>query len=108
MTAAARFMGWFSGVGKVASEVLPVRLGGQRFPGKLATPVRMAGLDWALVWVTVALLMWGLVMVYSASVAMPDNPKFSRYAHTHFSHSRCPWRPGRRWRPGYLCCHCCF
>ena len=84
MTAVARFAGWFSGVGKVAADVLPVRLGGQRFSGKLATPVRMAGLDWALVWVTVALLMWGLVMVYSASVAMPDNPKFSRYAHTHF------------------------
>ena len=84
MTAGARFTDWFSGVGKAASEVLPVRLGGQRFPGKLATPVRMAGLDWALVWVTLALLMWGLVMVYSASVAMPDNPKFSRYAHTHF------------------------
>lgn len=84
MTAGARFTDWFSSVGKAASEVLPVRLGGQRFPGKLATPVRMAGLDWALVWVTLALLMWGLVMVYSASVAMPDNPKFSRYAHTHF------------------------
>jgi cell division protein FtsW len=24
------------------------------------------------------------VMVYSASIAMPDNPKFARYAHTHF------------------------
>ncbi|NMM06627.1 MAG: putative lipid II flippase FtsW [Polaromonas sp.] len=44
----------------------------------------MAGFDQTLVWVTVALLMWGLVMVYSASVAMPDNPKFARYAHTHF------------------------
>ena len=76
--------GWFSGVGKAASEALPVRLGGRSLPAKLATPVRMAGLDWALVWVTVALLIWGLVMVYSASVAMPDNPKFARYAHTHF------------------------
>ena len=28
--------------------------------------------------------MFGLVMVYSASIAMPDNPKFARYAHTHF------------------------
>ena len=46
--------------------------------------MRIAGFDQALVWVTVALLMWGLVMVYSASVAMPDNPKFARYAHTHF------------------------
>ena len=26
----------------------------------------------------------GLVMVYSASVALPDNPKFARYAPTHF------------------------
>ena len=42
------------------------------------------GFDQALVWVTVALLAWGLVMVYSASIAMPDNPKFARYAHTHF------------------------
>ncbi len=84
MTTASRFMAWFSGVGKAASEVLPVRLGGQSFPGKLATPVRMAGLDWSLVWVTLALLVGGLIMVYSASVAMPDNPKFARYAHTHF------------------------
>jgi cell division protein FtsW len=31
----------------------------------------------------VALLAWGLVMVYSASIALPDNPRFARYAH-HF------------------------
>ena len=48
------------------------------------TPVRLLGFDQALVWVAATLLLWGLVMVYSASVAMPDNPKFSRYAHTHF------------------------
>ena len=85
MTAATRLFGWFSGVGKTASDVLPVRLGGQGLSQTLATPpARMAGFDQALVWVTVALLMWGLVMVYSASVAMPDNPKFARYAHTHF------------------------
>ena len=35
-------------------------------------------------WVVVALLALGLVMVYSASVALPDNPKFARYAPTHF------------------------
>ena len=85
MTATTGRFGWFSGVGKAAADVLPVRLGGQSLPGTLATPpVRMAGFDQALVWVTVALLMWGLVMVYSATIAMPDNPKFARYAHTHF------------------------
>ena len=84
MTTGTRFMGWFSNVGKAASEVLPVRLGGQSLTGNPAASPRLAGFDQALVWVTVALLMWGLVMVYSASVAMPDNPKFARYAHTHF------------------------
>jgi cell division protein FtsW len=46
--------------------------------------VRLHGFDPALLWVTVALLAWGLVMVYSASIAMPDNPRFGRYAHTFF------------------------
>src|SRR5690349_4302869 len=49
-----------------------------------ASPARVQGFDQPLLWVTVALLAFGLVMVYSASVAMPDNPKFARYAHTHF------------------------
>jgi cell division protein FtsW len=40
--------------------------------------------DPALLWLTVALLAWGLVMVYSATIAMPDNPRFARYAHTYF------------------------
>jgi cell division protein FtsW len=47
-------------------------------------PPRLLGFDQALVWVALALLLLGMVMVYSASVAMPDNPKFSRYASTHF------------------------
>jgi len=49
-----------------------------------AQPSRAHGFDQALVWVVVALLALGLVMVYSASVALPDNPKFARYAATHF------------------------
>ena len=47
-------------------------------------PVAVAGFDQAMVWLVIALLAFGLVMVYSASVAMPDNPKFARYAPTHF------------------------
>ena len=45
---------------------------------------RMLGFDQSLLVVVLALLALGLVMVYSASVAMPDNPKFARYAATHF------------------------
>lgn len=87
MTVTTRFAGWFSGVanlGKAAVGVLPVRLGGQSLSRMPTTPVRVSGFDHALVWVTVALMILGLIMVYSASVAMPDNPKFSRYTHTHF------------------------
>jgi len=29
-------------------------------------------------------MLWGLVMVYSASIAMPDNPRFANYSQTHF------------------------
>ena len=56
----------------------------QRLPFAGQRPGRAPGLDQSLIWVTVALLVWGLVMVYSASIAMPENPKFSRYTHTHF------------------------
>lgn len=47
-------------------------------------PTRLAGFDAGLVWVTIALVALGLVMVYSASVALPDSPRFARYAPTHF------------------------
>ena len=47
-------------------------------------PPRIAGFDQGIVWVTLALVALGLVMVYSASVALPDNPKFARYSATHF------------------------
>uniref|UniRef100_UPI003137D118 putative lipid II flippase FtsW n=1 Tax=Variovorax sp. YR752 TaxID=1884383 RepID=UPI003137D118 len=47
-------------------------------------PPRLLGFDQALVWVIVGLLALGLVMVYSASVALPDSPKFARYANSHF------------------------
>jgi cell division protein FtsW len=81
---AQRFSGWFSQRLRPGADVLPVRLGGARFGGGTQQPTRVLGFDQVLVWVTVALLAWGLVMVYSASIAMPDDPKFARYAHTHF------------------------
>ena len=49
-----------------------------------ARPAHAQGFDQAMVWVVFALVVLGLVMVYSASVALPDNPKFARYTPTHF------------------------
>lgn len=41
-------------------------------------------IDMPLIWVTIILLTWGFVMVYSASIAMPDNPKFLKLTGTYF------------------------
>ena len=64
-------------------EVLPVRLGDHHV--RVSTSVNAGtGFDHALFWVAFALVAWGAVMVYSASIALPDNPRFARYSHTHF------------------------
>ena len=47
-------------------------------------PARLLAFDQALLCIVLALLALGLVMVYSASIAMPDNPKFTLYSPTHF------------------------
>lgn len=41
-------------------------------------------LDMTLIWVIFTLLIIGLVMVYSASIAMPDNPRFANLTSTYF------------------------
>jgi cell division protein FtsW len=46
--------------------------------------VRLSSFDQALVAVVGALVALGLVMVYSASVALPDNPRFARYDQAYF------------------------
>ena len=75
--------GWRSAA--AGSGTLPVNLGGYDASRQgLSSSARLQSIDQALVWVVVALMMWGMVMVYSASIAMPDNPRFARYAQTHF------------------------
>ena len=75
------------GLGRAATEAvgeLPVRLQTGSYDSTRMRPAAVAGFDQPLVWVVVALLAWGLVMVFSASIALPDNPRFARYAYTHF------------------------
>ncbi|WP_422616657.1 putative lipid II flippase FtsW [Rhodoferax sp.] len=91
---AARLQGLLGrlGHGRVPSgDVLPVRLGGARLSSTGTSPSRAQGFDEPLVWVTVALLLWGLVMVYSASIAMPENPRFANYTHTYFLVRHAMW-----------------
>ncbi len=68
-----------SGVGE-----LPVRLSSRDYARGQTAVVRDMGFDQSLFWVVVALLCWGLIMVYSATVAMPDNPRFRSLSHEHF------------------------
>ena len=63
------------------SNALPVRTGLGTSSKGMAS---VMGVDKALLWAIATLLIWGLIMVYSASVALPDNPRFAKYSHTHF------------------------
>jgi len=45
---------------------------------------KMMEYDQPLVWVTLLLMLFGMVMVYSASISLPDSPKFSNYKNTYF------------------------
>ncbi|MBR6976606.1 MAG: putative lipid II flippase FtsW [Ottowia sp.] len=63
----------------------PVRLGGThyvRHTGSTSTPT--PDFDSSLIWVCLVLLCWGVVMVYSATIALPDNPRFAGLSHHHF------------------------
>jgi cell division protein FtsW len=67
--------------GRRDAEALPVRDQVQITPQRNTS---LAGFDRTLVLVTIGLLALGLVMVYSASIALPDNPKFANYSPTYF------------------------
>ena len=62
---------------------LPLSLGTTRAEG-LGVDSAQHGFDQALVWVVLSIMTCGLVMVYSASIALPDNPRFANYAQHHF------------------------
>jgi cell division protein FtsW len=60
---------------------LPVR---DRIDIGPSRPVHLSAFDQPLVAVVGVLVLLGVVMVYSASVALPDNPKFAAYTQTFF------------------------
>ncbi|CAG9178322.1 putative lipid II flippase FtsW [Cupriavidus pampae] len=52
--------------------------------GVKPTRSRMMEYDQPLLWVSIVLLAFGLVMVYSASIALPDSPRYANYRESHF------------------------
>ena len=84
----ASWLKWSRWLGRnrqdATGEVLPVRVGGVDYRQNQATPASVLGIDQALMLVVLAILSWGLIMVYSASIAMPDGPRLSNYSPTYF------------------------
>jgi len=52
--------------------------------GRTERWTREVGIDQMLLWVVVGLLCFSLVMVYSASIALADNPRFGNLSSLHF------------------------
>ncbi|MDR0274303.1 MAG: putative lipid II flippase FtsW [Burkholderiaceae bacterium] len=75
---------------RAEGEALPVRISGGPWNRTASIPARLLGFDQALVWAVAALLVWGLVMVYSATIAMPDNPQFT-HGSTYFMMRHATW-----------------
>lgn len=75
------FKGWFRRSKPERDGPLPVR---DRVDVAGARPVRLMAFDQALVAVVGTLIAIGVVMVYSASIALPDNPKFAAYSQSFF------------------------
>ena len=64
---------------------IPIHLSSRDYSrGRTDQWVPKVGFDQQLLWVVVGLLCFGLVMVYSASIALPDNPRFGNYMASHF------------------------
>ncbi|HWV63578.1 MAG TPA: putative lipid II flippase FtsW [Oxalicibacterium sp.] len=56
----------------------------KKVAGSLDQRSKMMAYDQPLVWVVVLLMLFGMVMVYSASISLPDSPKYARYDNAHF------------------------
>src|SRR5690606_13736615 len=79
-----RMRAWAGGAPAAHAAGRPVRAGGTAYRRPAGPPARVLGFDQALLWVGVLLLAFSVVMVYSASIAMPHNPRFGNTAATHF------------------------
>ena len=85
----ARLLRKFSQSGRTspqddASMTLPVRLNARHLQASGPPDAEGETVDQAMIWVTAILLLWGLVMVYSASIALPEMDRYARYTHHHF------------------------
>jgi cell division protein FtsW len=75
---------WFGNEPKEGIDALPVRVQGHEFTRTGAAPGTVKGFDQALIWAIGGLLLWGLVMVYSASIALHENTASNSFSQTQY------------------------
>ncbi|NJM32653.1 MAG: putative lipid II flippase FtsW [Limnobacter sp.] len=70
---------------RIPQNLIPASVGGG-YTGAHEVREQVAGdtIDQWLVWSSLSLLFIGLIMVYSATVALPDSSKYASYSQTHF------------------------
>jgi len=70
---------WFG-----AKQESPARSASLKSVSGIEQRSRMMQYDQPLVWVVLLLMLFGMVMVYSASIALPDSPKYANYSNGYF------------------------
>ena len=63
---------------------MPVRVHGREYGRTRAAPAGIKAFDQNLVWAIAGLLIWGLVMVYSASIALNDGPRSTGFSQVQY------------------------
>jgi cell division protein FtsW len=81
---ADRVGSWFGSAPKEGPDALPVRVHGREYGRTRAAPVGIKAFDQNLAWAIAGLLIWGLVMVYSASIALNDGPRSTGFSQVQY------------------------
>lgn len=75
---------WFGSAPKEGPDALPVRVHGREYGRTRAAPAGIKAFDQNLAWAIAGLLIWGLVMVYSASIALNDGPRSTGFSQVQY------------------------
>ena len=81
---ADRVGSWFGSAPKEGPDALPVRVHGREYGRTRAAPAGIKAFDQNLAWAIAGLLIWGLVMVYSASIALNDGPRSTGFSQVQY------------------------
>jgi cell division protein FtsW len=81
---ADRVGSWFGSTPKEGPDALPVRVHGREYGRTRAAPAGIKAFDQNLAWAIAGLLIWGLVMVYSASIALNDGPRSTGFSQVQY------------------------